>query len=105
MMFAYLAGLLIGIGGLAVIDWRYKLAFWHDARRTALVMIIGVMIFLVWDALGIGLGIFLHGSSPYSLPFNVAPELPVEEFFFLLLLCYNALILYRGVQTWRSRTS
>lgn len=55
-------------------------------------------IFLVWDVLGISLGIFFSGGSPYTLPYMVAPELPVEEFFFLFLLCYITLLIYRGQQ-------
>lgn len=105
MQWFYLVGLLVGIGGLTILDYRFKLAFWHNARRTLYTLISGVGVFVVWDALGITLGIFLHGNSPYNLPFTIAPEFPIEELFFLWLLCYTALIIYRGVQRWRSRTS
>lgn len=104
-MFTYLIGLIIGITGLALLDHRFKLAFWHDKKRTVLTLAMGMGVFLVWDILGISFGIFLHGGSPYSLPFTLAPQFPVEELFFLFLLCYSALILFRGASTWLSRTS
>lgn len=103
MQFLYLGALLISIAGLALLDRRFKLAFWYAPKRAALTILAGVIIFLIWDIAGIALGIFLHGDSPYSLPFTLAPEFPIEEVFFLALLCYSALIIYRGVDTWHSR--
>lgn len=97
----YLSCLLLSLGGLALLDWRYKLAFWHDKRRTIITMSIGMTVFIVWDLLGINLGIFLAGDSRYSLPYRLAPELPIEELFFLCLLCYTTLLLYRaGSRRW-----
>ena len=101
----YLLFLFVGIGGLMILDWRYKLAFWYNTRQTLFTLLISVGVFIIWDILGIVLGIFLHGTGPYNLPFTIAPEFPIEELFFLWLLCYSALIIYRGVQRWRSRTS
>ncbi len=95
MEWLYLLGLSIGIAGLGLIDWRYKLAVFSSERRRSLATVaIVVGLFIVWDALGIFLGIFFHGESPYGLPFRLAPEFPIEELFFLTLLCYNALIVY-----------
>lgn len=61
--------------------------------------------FIIWDILGIALGIFFHGDSPYSLPFRIAPEFPIEELFFLYLLTYTTLVVYNGARAWRLRTS
>ncbi len=96
MMWAYLLGLLVSLAGLAVLDWRFKLAFWCDAHRTRRTLLYGVLTFIVWDVLGIALGIFKHGQSPFALPFVLFPEFPLEEIFFLGLLCYTTLILFRG---------
>lgn len=96
MQWLYLAGLLFSITGTGILDWRYKLAFWYDARRTVITLAIAIAVFLVWDLSAIGLGIFLHGGSPFALPFTLVPQFPVEELFFLFLLCYCALTLYRG---------
>ena len=95
--FAYLFGLLVGITGMAIIDWRYELAFWLDRRRTLLTIGAAVLIFIIWDLLGISLGIFFHGGSQFTLPIRLLPEFPLEELFFLILLCYCTLVIYQGV--------
>jgi len=103
MQWFYLIGLLIGIGGLLLIDHRWKLAFWRDAKRATMTLLVAIIVFILWDFLGISFGIFFHGGSSYSLPFRLAPEFPLEEIVFLFLLTYSALIIYHGVQLWRSR--
>jgi len=104
MQWFYLIGLLIGISGLLLIDRRWKLAFWRDGKRTALTLIVAVLVFILWDFFGIYVGVFFHGGSDYSLPFRLAPEFPIEEIVFLFLLTYSTLIVYHGVQLWRQRT-
>lgn len=96
MEFLYLLGLLAGITGMGIIDWRYKLAYWYDRRRTVITLSLCIALFIIWDLLGIALGIFFHGGSAYTLPLRLLPEFPVEEIFFLLLLCYCTLVIYRG---------
>ncbi|MBD8078827.1 lycopene cyclase domain-containing protein [Cellulosimicrobium arenosum] len=91
----YLGALIVSIGGMAVIDRRWRLAFWHDARRAGLTVGIGVVGFLVWDVAGLVLGIFARGESPWMTGLLVAPDLPIEEVFFLTLLCYVALVVWR----------
>ena len=103
MEWAYLGGLLFGISGLLIIDWRWKLAFWHAPKRTASTLAAAIAIFVLWDFLGIWLGIFFHGGSQFALPYRLAPEFPIEELVFLFLLTFSALIIYRGVHVWRSR--
>ncbi len=95
MEWLYLIGLSIGLFGLGLIDWRFKLALFSDRRRTLITLAITVGLFIVWDALGIFLGVFFHAGSPYGLPVSLATEFPIEELFFLTILCYNALIVYR----------
>lgn len=96
--YMYLLCLLVSLAGLAILDWRFKLAFWLDAPRTTKTTGVLLAIFVAWDALGIGLGIFLHGGSRYTLPYRLAPEFPVEEIVFLLLLCYTTLLLLQGAK-------
>lgn len=93
--FAYLAALLVSLGGLAALDRAHRLAFWVDWRRTALCLGIGVVGFLLWDGAGLALGIFARGDSPHMTGLLLAPELPVEEALFLTLLCYVALLAWR----------
>ncbi|MEZ0447190.1 lycopene cyclase domain-containing protein [Cellulomonas sp. ICMP 17802] len=95
MRFLYLGALLVSLGGLALLDRQFRLAFWADARRAALTVGIGVVGFLAWDVTGLLLGIFARGDSPHMTGLLLAPELPVEEAFFLALLCYTALLAWR----------
>lgn len=91
---AYLAGLVVALAGLTTLDWRYRVALFDQPRRAAVTLGIGVAFFLVWDLIGVGLGIFFIGSAPYLTGLNVAPEVPVEELLFLTLLCYQTLLLW-----------
>jgi len=94
--FYYLGALLFSIAGLVFLDYRFKLAFFNEPKRTAITLSIAIGLFLIWDLAGINLGIFFNGPSPYDLGIFLLPELPIEEIFFLFLLNYTALILYLG---------
>jgi lycopene cyclase domain-containing protein len=91
---AYLLAILVSAGGIAIIDARWKLAAWKSPGRTAAAVAIGVAFFLAWDAVGISTGVFLKGDSPLFTGIDLAPELPLEELFFLLFLCYLGLVLW-----------
>lgn len=98
MEFAYIIGLTVALGGLTLIDWRYKLAWFYAPKRTGLTLAVAIAAFIIWDIMGIWLGIFFHGGSEWALPLRLAPEFPLEELFFLALLTYNTLIVYRYVE-------
>lgn len=89
---AYLLAILVSAGGIAIIDARWKLAAWRTPVRTAAAVAIGVAVFVVWDAVGISTGVFLKGDSPLFTGIDLAPELPLEELFFLTFLCYLGLV-------------
>lgn len=91
---AYLAALLVSLAGLGFLDWRHRLALFADARRTLATVGVGIAVFLAWDLAGVGLGIFFRGDSRYLTGIQVAPEVPVEELFFLTLLVYQTLLLW-----------
>ena len=90
----YFTALTIALTGMVVLDLRFGLFFWADARRAAVVLAAGVVFFLVWDVLGIGLGIFFRGETSFMTGLVIAPELPIEEVFFLALLCYLTMNAY-----------
>jgi lycopene cyclase domain-containing protein len=90
----YLVALLISLTGMVVLDRRFTLFFWRDARRATIVLIAGVLFFLVWDFFGVGLGIFFRGETDFITGLLVAPEVPLEEVFFLTLLCYLTMNIY-----------
>lgn len=101
--FGYLGFLLISILGLIGIDQRHKLVLW-EAPSSALITIgIGLGFFLAWDLVGIAQGVFFRGNAPHLTGLVLAPELPIEEVFFLILLCYNSLIVHAAFSRRRLR--
>jgi lycopene cyclase domain-containing protein len=98
----YLLALAVALTGMVLLDRRFRLFFWRRARRAAVVLVVGVLFFLAWDLSGIGLGIFFRGETPFMTGLVIAPELPIEEVFFLTLLCYLTMNLF-GFLTRRGR--
>jgi lycopene cyclase domain-containing protein len=86
---------------MGLIDFKHKLAFFTQPLRTLATLTIAVVVFLIWDLVGIAKGIFFRGSGPYLTGITIAPELPIEEVFFLTLLSYTILIAYLGFAKWR----
>lgn len=102
----YALVLLFSLLGLTIADWRWRLVvFGHDdnedrvRRRAALTtLVIMVGAFLLWDVLGIGLGIF--STNPrYVIGLTiVSRNLPIEEIGFLILLNYFTLLVVAFMQ-------
>jgi len=99
----YLVALGIALTGMVMLDRRFGLFFWRSARTAAVVLVAGVAFFLVWDLFGIGLGIFFRGETDFMTGLQIAPELPIEEVFFLTLLCYLTMNLYGALELLRAR--
>ena len=60
------------------------------------------MFFLAWDLVGIANGLFWHGENSLTLGVFVAPELPLEEVFFLAFLGYQTMVYVLGAPVlWR----
>ncbi|MGN6742873.1 MAG: lycopene cyclase domain-containing protein [Amnibacterium sp.] len=90
----YLAALTVSIAGLLVLDARLRLFVFAAPARALVVVLVGVAGFLLWDLGGIALGIFFEGNHRLLLGLDLAPQLPVEEVFFLVLLCLTAMEAY-----------
>ena len=107
MSFLYLGALLVSIAGMVVLDRRFRLFFWVAPRRAAIVLVAGLVFFLAWDVAGITLGIFFRGNPGLLTGVLLAPELPLEELFFLTLLIYTTMNAYaaarRGLSSARLR--
>ncbi len=101
----YLAALAVALTGMVMLDRRFTLFFWADARRAAIVLVSGVVFFLVWDLVGIGTGVFFRGETVFMTGLQLAPELPLEELFFLTLLCYLTMNLVGAGQRMQRRRS
>ena len=97
MAFLYLAALLVSLAGMVLLDRRHKLFFWQDSVRATLVLTTGVVFFLIWDLTGIDAGVFFRGEGPWMTGILLAPELPLEEVFFLTLLCYMTMNVFVAV--------
>lgn len=96
--FTYLTILMVALICMALCDWRWKLAFFLDARRATVLSLSVVVAFLIWDAFGIATGSFFRGGSDYMTGVILAPEMPVEEPFFLFFLTYLTINLTTGAR-------
>lgn len=93
--FLYLGALLISITGLALLDFKHKLALSKSAGYLCHILI-PVIFFIVWDIAGINSGIFFRGGAEHLLGVLVYEEMPLEEIFFLILLSYSSLLLLKS---------
>lgn len=93
MSFAYLGLLLFSLIGLTLIDFKFKLAFFSNPKRSAVAIAIPFALFVFWDLAGIASGIFFRGNADHLVGFELFPEFPIEELFFLGVLCYTTLII------------
>jgi lycopene cyclase domain-containing protein len=91
---AYLIALSLSVLGLVGIDRRHKIAFFSQPKRAGLTLGAAVPFFLLWDLSGIWFGVFFEQNKTFSVGLDLLPNLPIEEPFFLLLLCYTLLITY-----------
>ena len=98
MQYAYLLGLLFSIIGLGLFDWKFKLGFSTNRNAATLATVLPLIYFLLWDGAGIALGIFFRGETSHLTGILVAPELPLEELFFLFLLNYTTLTIFIAVK-------
>ena len=98
MSFTYLGLLAFSLAGLGLIDWKFRLAFFGQPLRALLTIVLPTIFFLIWDASGIALGIFFKGQTQLLTGVLLAPEIPLEEPLFLLLLCYTTLVVFLSVE-------
>jgi len=95
----YLTALVVSLTGLGLLDYTHKLAlFAGKIWQTTVTVAVGVVFFLIWDVAGIAAGVFFRGPGPYQTGILIGPELPLEEVFFLTLLCYVILLSYLAVE-------
>jgi lycopene cyclase domain-containing protein len=96
--FGYLAALLTSLAGLTLLDVRFKLAFFNRPIRSLVTIAVPYFFFVTWDLTGIEGGIFFRGESLHVVGISVFNEFPIEELFFLAVLCYTALIGYAALE-------
>ena len=93
----YLSGLIFSLVGLGLLDWRFRTAFTVNKKAAAFAILVPTIFFIIWDVAGIAMGIFFRGDTSHLTGIVLAPEFPIEELFFLLLLNYTALTLFTTV--------
>ncbi len=91
---AYLGCLLGVLVCMGLLDRRFRLVLWADARRGAVVLAVGVVFFIAWDVAAIAAGFYHRGESAAMTGVMLAPELPLEELVFVIFLCYLTLVLH-----------
>lgn len=94
----YLSILLVLLLCMVLLDARWKLFVFARPVTAVVVLIVGTGFFLLWDVWAIAEGIFLHRDSALMTGVMIGPQLPLEEAFFLLFLCYQTMILFTGAQ-------
>lgn len=90
----YLGSLVVVLGCMALVDRRWKLFFWADPRRAAVVFVFGFTLFLAWDVVALHFELYERGRSGLMTGIEVAPELPVEELLFVAFLPYLTMVLH-----------
>jgi lycopene cyclase domain-containing protein len=99
----YAAALLVSLACLVLLDVRFALVFARTPRISSIVLLIGLVFFIVWDVVGISLGVFRHVDSRWASGVLLAPQFPLEELLFLVFLCYLTLVLLSGWRHLRGR--
>lgn len=89
----YLLALLFSLAGVAAIDFKFKLAFFARPSAALRTLAVPYLLLIIWDIVGIIQGIFYKGDSTLlNHDWQIAPNFPLEELFFLALLCYSTLL-------------
>lgn len=94
----YLGLLVFSLIGTVLLDRRWKLALFVDARRTVFVIVLSVAFFLAWDITGVSNGVFFKGDSELLIGWDIATEVPIEEVVFLTLLTHVSLLTFRWLE-------
>lgn len=98
MGIVYLLSLIVVIGCMLLLDFRFRLFLWRDPKSATIVTLVGVLVLLIWDFAGIALEIFIRGEGKIATGILLAPELPIEEPIFLTFLVLCTMIIYTGLE-------
>ena len=98
MSVLYLAAIVGSTLCMGLVDRRWRLFLFARPGPALLAVGCGLAFFLAWDLVAIGLGIYERGDSPAMTGVEIADELPVEELFFIVFLCYLTMVVHRLVQ-------
>ena len=94
MTWLYLLAIVGSTLCMGLVDHRWGLFLFARPRRAVLVVVAGVVFFLAWDLVALNLDIYRRGESPAMTGIELVPDLPLEELFFVVFLCYLTMVLH-----------
>ena len=94
MSWVYLTSILVPMVCMGLVDRRWRLFLFRRPLHAVLAVSVGFVFFLAWDFVAIALGVYVRGESAAMTGFEVAPELPIEELFFIVFLCYTTCVFF-----------
>ncbi len=94
MSWVYLLSVLVSGFCMGLVDRRWRLFLFRRPTHAVVALSVGFVFFLAWDFVAIALEVYVRGDSPAMTGIEVAPELPLEELFFIAFLCYVTGVLY-----------
>lgn len=107
MSVLYLLSIIVPTVCMGLVDRRWRLFLFRPgaARRAVVVVAAGTVVFLVWDLIAIGADMYHRGESDAMTGIELAPELPLEELFFIVFLCYLTMVLHQVFRLVLARTT
>ena len=94
----YISTLIIGISGMVILDWRFSLAFFKNAKASLTAITSIFVLLFIYDLIGINNDIFYTNQSYVSGIHLLSKNLPLEEFLFLFLLSYFTINTYNLIK-------
>lgn len=94
MSWLYLLSVLVSGFCMGLVDRRWRLFLFRKPTHAIVAVSVGFVFFLAWDFVAIAVGVYARGESPAMTGIEVAAELPLEELFFIVFLCYVTGVLY-----------
>jgi len=91
----YISVLVLSIVGMLLADWKYQLAFWFDWKSSIKSIGAVMALLLIFDIIGVFQNIFTTNQKYVIGIYFGTPNLPIEELFFLFMLCYVTLLVFR----------
>lgn len=100
MAYLYLLCGLVSLAGMLLLDLRWRLFLFADARRAVPVLVLGAALLLLVDLVAIRHDFYRRGEGRFLSGLEIAPHLPVEEVVFVIFLCQLTMVLHGLVVRW-----
>ncbi|WP_370615577.1 lycopene cyclase domain-containing protein [Mumia sp. Pv 4-285] len=95
MSWLYLATIVVSTVCMGLVDHRWRLFLFARPGRAVALVGAGAALFLLWDLVAIRLDMYERGGSELMTGIEIAPDLPMEELFFVVFLCYLTMVVHR----------